>query len=119
MSRGPKSIFGSLQEQAAQTKARVASVDSIEKNDDLHMFKLKHRMLSIQEQNDNADRFSVVSGLQDVNEWDVLNKYAVYQSYKQFENKEKARELAENKIKEELDRQTREFYERKQAFKEE
>jgi len=27
--------------------------------------------------------------------------------------------LAENKIKEELDRQTREFYERKQAFKEE
>lgn len=78
MSRGPRSILGSLQEQAAETKARVASVDAIENKDDLHVFRLKHRMLSIEEQNENADRFSVVSGLQNVNEWDVLNKYAIY-----------------------------------------
>lgn len=46
---------------------------------ELHQFKLQHRMLSIQEQNAQMDKFSEISELRsEVDEWAALNKYAVY-----------------------------------------
>lgn len=46
---------------------------------ELRQFKLQHRMLSIQEQNAQMDKFSEISGLRsEVDEWAALNKYAVY-----------------------------------------
>lgn len=72
--------------------------------------------LADQENTDKMSRISVFGA--DVDEWDALNKYAIYKGYKNdLENQAKKR-MAQTLIRQELDKQTSDFKNRKEAFRE-
>lgn len=67
---------------------------------------------------DNDDGRSEVSGLDDeIDEWAALNKFAILQSYQANQQKKVAAKERQSRIREELEKQQKEFRERQELFK--
>lgn len=82
--------------------------------------KNRYRQLSVKDPQEADDKFSKISGFgAEIDEWDALNKFSIYKSYKDTLKKQAEKRMAQTLIKEELDKQTAEFRGRKQAFKDE
>ena len=63
------------------------------------------KMPSILEQIENADKYSVFSELNnELNEWAALEKFSVFQGFKDFKNKQKKKMETTTTMKQELDK---------------
>lgn len=53
-------------------------------SNEFRIFKKQHKIIPIKEQNENLEKFSEISELKsEIDEWAALNKFAVYQAYKE------------------------------------
>ena len=66
----------------------------------------------------NPDAISTVSGLDDeIDEWAALNKYNVFRTYQETQEKKKANKERQIRMREELEQQQKEFRQRQEMFK--
>jgi hypothetical protein len=112
MSFCSRSICGTIQEQAAELTASVRKGIPQDYSDNKGEMCLEQsekkfkRPIKMPLLDPLEDRHSIISGLQEADEWAVLEKYDVFKGYMDAKEKKKKREVAQNMIKAELDRQT-------------
>lgn len=75
-------------------------------SNEFRIFKQQHKIIPIKEQNENLEKFSEISELKsEIDEWAALNKFAVYQAYKEQQERKEKKLFTAQKMKEELDKQ--------------